>query len=103
MARASMTPRRAGLGWLMTRWYRTGITPVAVAAAQGGGAGVRVKAALGGAVRMVIGALGAILASPLAMVGRATPFHALRTACRGAGMIAGAMNIRFEEYRADRK
>jgi succinoglycan biosynthesis protein ExoM len=103
LVREDISPRRAGLGWLMTRWYRTGITPVAVAAAQGGGASARINAALGGAVRMVLGALGAILASPLAMVGRAAPFHALRTACRGAGMIAGAMNIRFEEYRADRK
>ncbi len=103
LVREDISARRAGLRWLMTRWYRTGITPVAVIAAQGGGSGARAKAALGGAARMGLGAIGAILASPLAIMGHAAPFHALRTACRGAGMIAGALNIRFEEYRADRK
>lgn len=98
-----ISPRRAGFGWLATRWYRTGITPVAVSLAQGGGRRDRVKAAIGGLVRLGLGGFGAILASPLAMLGSPIPFRAVRTACRGAGMIAGAFNVRFEEYRSDRK
>jgi succinoglycan biosynthesis protein ExoM len=98
-----ISPKRAGLGWLMTRWYRTGITPVAVAVALGGGRKARAKAAFGGAARAVLGAIGAVVASPLLLAGAVAPYRALRIVCRGAGMVAGAFGVAFEEYRSDRK
>lgn len=90
---------RARVGWLLRRWYRTGLTDAMIAGRHMGANAARVKGALNGLVRVTVGgvltALTAIVTLGLnkrAMMARAY------TVSRGLGMISFALGKRYEEY-----
>jgi succinoglycan biosynthesis protein ExoM len=86
-------------GWLMKRWYRTGITDAFILNRHDTSAKSKLKAVLGGLVRIAVGgasAAGYHLIS-LGKLNRHT-MSKLYTLCRGVGMISYSLGKTYEEY-----
>ena len=90
---------RAQPAWLLRRWYRTGITDAIIAGRNSGSTINRIKALIGGIIRM--GAGGALVAlMSVLKLGWKNPsvMNRLYTVCRGAGMFSYALGGQYEEY-----
>lgn len=90
---------RVATGWLLRRWYRTGLTDALIAGRKLPDALSRLRAGVHGVVRVLAGALLVALAALVslgrnqrAILGRAY------TVSRGLGMISYALGGRYEEY-----
>jgi glycosyltransferase involved in cell wall biosynthesis len=93
-------PERATRGWVLQRAWRTGNTTAVVSLLLADSLRersiARVKAAAGGVVRIVAGALRHLVGRSIGSMRHDA--RGLRTLRRGLGMVAGACGARFEEY-----
>lgn len=90
---------RATLGWLLKRWFRTGNTDGLVERKKDTGLSTATRLVAGGVLRVVVGAGGAILASPLLLLKRTPSLEFMRIACRGGGFVTSVFGVAYEEYR----
>ena len=91
---------RANVRWILRRAYRLGNSRSLYETHAGAGPTVRIVRIAKGGGRIVQGLLLLLLSVPLSfIVGRQPIMKALVLACRGAGMLAGMLRIRHEEYR----
>lgn len=91
---------RANARWILRRAYRLGNSRSLYETRAGVGPAVRIVRLAKGCGRVVQGLLLLFLSVPLSLiVGRQPIMKALVLVCRGAGMLAGMLKIRHEEYR----
>lgn len=90
---------RVATGWLLRRWYRTGLTDALIAGRKLPPALSRLRAGVHGVVRVLAGALMVAFAA-LASFGRNQRAILGRayTVSRGLGMISYALGGQYEEY-----
>ncbi|MFN4025297.1 MAG: glycosyltransferase family 2 protein [Hyphomonas sp.] len=90
---------RVATGWLLRRWYRTGLTDALIAGRKLPPILSRLRAGVHGVVRVIAGALLVALAAlvSLGQNQRAILSRAY-TVSRGLGMISYALGGRYEEY-----
>lgn len=90
---------RAGLGWLVERWYRTGNTETYLDLVRDGSVASRLRHVGKGIIRIMVGGALALACLPQAIVGDPEPLaRRLYTIARGAGMIAAVMGARRDHY-----
>lgn len=87
---------RVRLSWLMQRAYRTGLMLTHQERIVLGKTGLATLPRLiKGAIRMLYG----FLSAPFLLAGGIShAVHALQSACRGAGQLAGVLGLQYEEY-----
>lgn len=91
---------RANARWLLRRAYRLGNSRSVYENQANAGPGARMVRIAKGCGRVVQGLLLLVPSVPLSLVtGRQSIMKALVLVSRGAGMLAGVLRIRFEEYR----
>ncbi len=90
---------RAQPNWILKRWYRTGMTDLIIINRHSIGPVVKLKAVLGGLVRLTIGSTAALLfwIANFGKLNKKT-MEKLYTAYRGAGMLSFAFGRTYEEY-----
>jgi succinoglycan biosynthesis protein ExoM len=90
---------RARAGWLLKRWYRTGVTDALIDGRLLPAPLSRLRALLHGSIRLVAGGALAALAAIFTLgQGRRLILSRCYTASRGLGMLAYAFGRRYEEY-----
>ncbi len=90
---------RAQVSWLLRRWYRTGMTDAMIGGRNASQTSTRIKAVVGGLVRIGAGLSMAATTYALSLGKAKIPtMNRLYTASRGAGMIAFAFGFSYEEY-----
>lgn len=87
---------RARAGWIFRRAFRIGNSRSTTLVLQGVSRRRRVKRAGAGGVKVVAGACRALIGAPR---GRAASARGIWESCYGAGLINGALQFRYEEYR----
>lgn len=93
-------PPRATAGWLLRRWYRTGITDALVHAQGCRGGDGRLANAGRGALRMIVGAAMVVAVAPLGALRPHVVMGRCYTLCRGLGIIAHVCNRgTYQPYR----
>lgn len=90
---------RATFNWLMRRWFRTGNTDGLVKLLNYPGRLNRTKVMLGGALRVLIGMLQALVGMPLLLAKNELTFKGLRIASRGLGFVVASIGGQFQEYK----
>ena len=87
---------RARLGWMLRRWYRTGVTrSLTLLYLDDPAWPRRLRRVLGGAVMMGKGAVLALVSIPR---GRVAVLRRVRLVLLGVGAAAGALGVQYREY-----
>lgn len=90
---------RARTGWLLRRWYRTGVTDALIDGRKLPPVVSRLRSLGQGLIRVGVGSGLVILAAVFTLgQGRRAILSQCYTVCRGLGMMAHALGRRYEEY-----
>ena len=90
---------RATCGWLLRRWYRTGLTDALIAGRKMKPLFARIRGSVHGVIRVAAGSvLTAVMAIGTLGQNRKAIMSSAYTVSRGLGMISFAMGKSYEEY-----